>query len=238
MDSTERYVALQKIHAPSPRFIMKEWDQLPKEIKELLTKTGWTYEPGTTKDTPETQDHARTGMQQNTQYDSNVKEKYHEGKPHDDKEKDENSSTGRAGSGIGRNARFGQNQSVKTDVELQHDPNGPMLGGIATNFEPLDAEPDYEGETHDPKFEQFKHKEDGAEFDPATGKKKEGGFQSIYGPHTGTPGRDSKYGDKKSGITGVPDYNVNTFGINYSTVKYHEGKPHDKKDDKDAKEDE
>ena len=234
MDSGERYHALQKIHAPSPRFITKSWYDLPIEIQELLTKesgtyfeggagSGFTYEPGVTRGA-ESMDHVRTGMQQNTQYDTNVKDK------------DESPKAGRAGNGIGRNARFGQ--AGKSDVELQHDPEGPMLGGIVTNFEPLDAEPDYEGETHDPKFEQFKHKEDGAEFDPATGKKKEGGFQSIYGPHTGTPGRDSKYGDKKSGITGVPDYNVNTFGINYSTVKYHEGKPHDKKDDKDAKEEE
>jgi len=215
MDDTERYEALMKIHAPSPRFIMKDWDQLPKEIQELLTKTGWTYEPGTTKDHPETQDHSRTGNQQNTQYDADVKEK---------REVSGNTE------GIGRNARFGQNQSEKSDVELQHDPEGPMLGGIVTNEEPLDAEEDYEGQTHDPKAEQFKHKE--SEFDPATGKKKNG-FDSIYGPHTGEPGTDQKYGDKKSGMAGVPDYNVSTFGINYSASKQAP-----KKDDKDAKEEE
>ena len=213
MDSTERYEALNKIHAPSPRFIMKSWADLPAEIKQLLSKTGWTYEPGTTKDTPETQDHARTGNQQKTQYDSNVKEK------------DENSSSGRSGSGIGRNARFGQ--AGKSDVELQHG-SEPMLGGVSTIEEPLDAEEDYEGQTHDPKAEQFKNQ---ANFDPATGKKKNG-FDSIYGPHTGEPGTDQKYGDKKSGMLGVPDYNVNTFGINYSASKT------DKKDDKDAKEEE
>ena len=38
MDDDERYDALKKIHAPSPRFIMKSWYELPKEIKELLTK--------------------------------------------------------------------------------------------------------------------------------------------------------------------------------------------------------
>ena len=38
MDDDERYDALKKIHAPSPRFIMKSWYDLPKEIKELLTK--------------------------------------------------------------------------------------------------------------------------------------------------------------------------------------------------------
>ena len=199
MDSTERYEALNEIHAPSPRFIMKSWEQLPTEIKVLLSKTGWTYEPGTSKDA-ESQDHSRTGAQQNTQYNPDVKEK------------DENSSTGRAGSGIGRNARFGQ--AGKSDVELQHG-SEPMLGGVSTIEEPLDAEEDYEGQTHDPKAEQFKNQ---ANFDPATGKKKNG-FDSIYGPHTGEPGTDQKYGDKKSGIIGVPDYNVSTFGINYSASK-------------------
>jgi len=214
MDSTERYEALHKIHAPSPRFIMKSWEQLPTEIKILLSKTGWTYEPGTSKDA-ESQDHSRTGNQQNTQYDPDTKEK---------REVSGNTE------GIGANPRFGQNQSEKSDVELQHDPEGPMLGGIVTNEEPLDAEPDYEGQTHDPKAEQFKHKE--SEFDPATGKKKNG-FDNIYGPHSGEPGTDQKYGDKKSGILGVPDYNVNTFGINYSASK--QAHP-PKKEDKDSKE--
>ena len=38
MEDNERYEALVKIHAPSPRYMMKSWDNLPKEIKELLTK--------------------------------------------------------------------------------------------------------------------------------------------------------------------------------------------------------
>ena len=38
MEDDERFEALTKIHAPSPRFIMKSWNDLPKEIKELLTK--------------------------------------------------------------------------------------------------------------------------------------------------------------------------------------------------------
>ena len=38
MDDQERWEALDKIHAPTPRFIMKSWNDLPKEIKVLLTK--------------------------------------------------------------------------------------------------------------------------------------------------------------------------------------------------------
>jgi len=74
MDDTEKYTALMKIHAPSPRFITKRWHDLPIEIKELLRKEGHTYEEGETKDA-ETTDHARTGGAQNTQYDKNVKNK-------------------------------------------------------------------------------------------------------------------------------------------------------------------
>jgi len=33
MDDQERYEALNKIHAPTPRFIMKAWEDLPEEIK-------------------------------------------------------------------------------------------------------------------------------------------------------------------------------------------------------------
>jgi len=73
MDDTERYEALIKIHAPSPRYITKTWFDMPEEIKELLRKeggnmaggTGSTYEEGETKDS-ETQDHDRTGFAQNT----------------------------------------------------------------------------------------------------------------------------------------------------------------------------
>ena len=60
MDDTERYEALMKIHAPTPRYITKSWGLLPEEIKVLLRKEGSTYEEGETKDS-ETQDHARTG---------------------------------------------------------------------------------------------------------------------------------------------------------------------------------
>jgi len=34
----ERYDMLQKAHAPSPRYLMKSWDELPKDIKEVLRK--------------------------------------------------------------------------------------------------------------------------------------------------------------------------------------------------------
>ena len=60
MDGTERTLALQKAKAPSPRFVAKDWNQLPKELQAVLTKTGYTYEDGVTRDA-ETEDHERMG---------------------------------------------------------------------------------------------------------------------------------------------------------------------------------
>ena len=38
MDDKERYDALMKVHAPSPTYLMKTWEQLPKNLKDLLRK--------------------------------------------------------------------------------------------------------------------------------------------------------------------------------------------------------
>jgi len=202
MGETERYEALQKIHAPSPRFLMKSWADLPKEIKDLLvTKTGFTYETGETKDS-ESEDHSRTGMQQ----------------------------TSKEGGEIDPSIEM---ERQKTDVELQQGREEPLLGGVSTIEEPLDAEEDYEGQTHDSKDEQFKHKE--SEFDAATGQRKglaavglgkeeedksnSPGFNAVYGQSGGVAGRDDKYSGEKSGTVGVPDYNKNSFGIKYVKTK-------------------
>ena len=209
MGETERYEALQKIHAPSPRFIMKSWADLPEEIKDLLvTKTGFTYEPGETSDS-ESEDHSRTGMQQTS------KKLYVQ----------------REGGEIDPSIEM---EREKSDVELQQGREEPLLGGVSTIEEPLDAEEDYEGQTHDSKDEQFKHKE--SEFDAATGQRKglaavglseddaadkgdSPGFNAIYGQSGGVAGRDDKYSGEKSGTVGVPDYNKNSFGIKYVKTK-------------------
>ena len=38
MEDSERYEALMKIHAPSPRYITKTWSDMPEDIKVLLQK--------------------------------------------------------------------------------------------------------------------------------------------------------------------------------------------------------
>jgi len=204
MGETERYEALTKIHAPSARFLIKSWADLPKEIKDLLvTKTGFTYETGETKDS-ESEDHSRTGMQQ----------------------------TAKEGGEIDPSIEM---ERQKTDVELQQGREEPLLGGVSTIEEPLDAEEDYEGQTHDSKDEQFKHKE--SQYDAATGQRKGGlaavglsgeddaadksdspGFNAIYGQSGGVAGRDASQSGK-SGKVGVPDYNKNSYGIKYVKTK-------------------
>ena len=39
MDATEQYDMLVNIHAPTPRFLGKKWEVLPKELKEALVKS-------------------------------------------------------------------------------------------------------------------------------------------------------------------------------------------------------
>lgn len=60
MDYQERERVLTSARVPSPRFISKSWREMPQELKDALTKEGFTYEQGETKD-EETQDHERTG---------------------------------------------------------------------------------------------------------------------------------------------------------------------------------
>jgi len=60
MDYEERENVLASARVPSPRFISKSWREMPQELKDILTKEGFTYEQGVTRD-EETEDHERTG---------------------------------------------------------------------------------------------------------------------------------------------------------------------------------
>ena len=60
MDYEERENVLASARVPSPRFISKSWREMPQELKDVLTKEGFTYEQGETKES-ETKDHERTG---------------------------------------------------------------------------------------------------------------------------------------------------------------------------------
>ena len=180
MDYEERENVLASARVPSPRFISKSWREMPQELKDVLTKEGFTYEQGETKES-ETKDHARTGNFQ-------------------DKSDVEDTALGNVG---GR----------------------PFVGISGNVSRQVDATEDYEGQTHDEKPEQFKHeelkpetKDDGADIDPATGKKKDVGSTSSGSATTATQGAANfVYSDVKPYKTKkFNDVNVNTWGIRYT----------------------
>jgi hypothetical protein len=180
MGYEERENVLVAAKVPSPRLISKSWREMPQELKDVLTKEGFTYEQGETKES-ETKDHARTGNFQ-------------------DKSDVEDTALGNVG---GR----------------------PFVGISGNVSRQVDATEDYEGQTHDEKPEQFKHeelkpetKDDGADIDPATGKKKDVGSTSSGSATTATQGAANfVYSDVKPYKTKkFNDVNVNTWGIRYT----------------------
>lgn len=129
MDSLERISALKAAHAPSPRFVAKAWDDLPNELKEVLTKEGFTYEDGETAEV-ETKDHERTNSQ------------------NDDQKKDAE-----------YDPATGSHKSDVEETALGTIGQSPHLGISTNESRTVDAPEDYEGQTHDDKDEEFKHEE-------------------------------------------------------------------------------
>ena len=137
MSMEERTVELYKVHAYSPRFLAKSWQQLPKELKDVMLEKG------------------KKGALHPTEAEKFGSKMYDEGK-----EAGEN-QFGRA---IVNAPKSGleilQAGKKKSDVEqgaygsIGQRPNA----GINTNQED-DADDDYEGQTEDEKKEQFKHEE-------------------------------------------------------------------------------
>ena len=198
MNSSERISALKAAHAPSPRFVSKSWDNLPNELKEVLTKEGFTYEDGESAEV-ESKDHERTNSQNDDQK----------------KDADYDPATG----------------SHKSDVEettLGTVGGRPNIGVSTNESRTVDAPEDYEGQSHDSKDEEFKHeqlkpetKDDGADIDPATGKKKDVGSTSSGSATTATQGAANfVYSDAKPYKTKkFANVNTNTWGLNYTKTE-------------------
>jgi len=181
MDYEERESVLTAARVPSPRFISKSWREMPQELKDALTKEGFTYEQGETKES-ETKDHERTG-------------------------------------------NFQDKSDVEPENALGNVGNRPDLGISGNVSRQVDAPEDYEGQTHDDKSEEFKHeklkpetKDDGADIDPATGKKKDVGSTSSGSATTATQGAANfVYSDVKPYKTKkFSEVNVNTWGLRYT----------------------
>ena len=69
MSDEERVDMLQKVRAYSPRFVQKNWDDLPRELKTVLSEKATGMEQNHDKDNLEVEDanHAQTGYAQTQQ---------------------------------------------------------------------------------------------------------------------------------------------------------------------------
>ena len=158
-----------------------------------MTKEGFTYEDGESAEV-ESKDHERTNSQNDDQK----------------KDADYDPATG----------------SHKSDVEettLGTVGGRPNIGVSTNESRTVDAPEDYEGQSHDSKDEEFKHEElkpetKDAEYDPATGKKKDVGSTSSGSATTATQGAANfVYSDVKPYKTKkFNDVKVNTWGIRYT----------------------
>ena len=175
-------------------YVTKEWDQLPTELKDVLTKEGFTYEDGESKDS-ETQDHSRTNDQ------------------NDDQKKDADHDPA---TGAKKDAEFdpatGQKKSDVEETALGN-AGGNANAGVSTNeSNTVDAPEDYEGETHDNKDEEFKHEAQ----NPTT---KDVGSTSSGSATTATTtgGVNFVYSDVKPYKTKkFNNVNVNSWGLKYT----------------------
>ena len=239
MDSGERTDMLIKAHAPSARFVTKDWYSLPRELRDVLTKfTGSTSEAGVSRDdetrthrdqdqslaanNPTTDDEQSNGLKRDEKVASDVDKGY------SDDFKAGKTSQQRAKIKPKKGKKCARCGKVhKSDVE--HGAYGAAGGspnaGVSTQeaFD-IDEDTGYEERPHIcedcvgklPRSDAKDHgenevKEDSKEhslkeqFDKVKEKEKSEQFRKIYG------------GGKKR-KKGVPEWNVNSWGINY-TVK-------------------
>ena len=244
MDSSERMEVLLKAHAPSTRFVTKDWYNLPRELREVLTKfTGSTSEAGISRD-----DETKTHRDQDQSLAANnptTDDEQSKGLKKEDKEKgygDEFKEGGFSQHEAGlkkpkkkkgkKCVSCGKVHATKSDVEegVYGAAGGSPDAGVNTSTA-LDVSEDtgYEERPHicaecvgklpreeakphgANEIEEGKHGDKVKEPHESSTKEKEKSeqFRKIYG------------GGKKKLKKGVPEWNVNTWGINY-TVKEEE----------------
>lgn len=233
MDMAERTEALQKAHAMSPRFLHKNWHDLPRELRDILSK-GAEDELGDVEN-PNKPLHQKKRREIHDLEDKAVgMEQNHDG---DNLEKEDanHTQTGYAQTTqntIGKSLE--RIQQLKSDVEhgaYGNAARNPHVGvSTDTNF---DAPEDYEAGSEPNEKEQFKHEKKKPDGDKKKGNSGEGGqtgvmntaegagFNPKYNAYdTNTVPELSKTGRAISGkdqlTKGVPVKNVNTWGIKYT----------------------
>ena len=243
MDSSERMEVLLKAHAPSTRFVTKDWYNLPRELREVLTKfTGSTSEAGISRDdetkTHRDQDQSLAANNPTTEDEQSAGFRKDEKKGYGDEFKEGGFSQHEAGLKKPKKKKgkkcvsCGKVHATKSDVEegVYGAAGGSPDAGVNTSTA-LDVSEDtgYEERPHicaecvgklpreeakphgANEIEEGKHGDKVKEPHESSTKEKEKSeqFRKIYG------------GGKKKLKKGVPEWNVNTWGINY-TVKEEE----------------
>ena len=231
MNHSERGEVLVKAHAPSTRFVTKNWYELPRELQEVLTKqTGSTQEAGVSRD-----DETRTYRDQDKSLAANnptVKDDTFV-KGYGSEAKDQTDAEGQTIPDFKpQRAKLGQNCvscGKKLKPKKASDVEEGAYGGISTET-PLDISEStgYEERPHIcvecagqlPREEAKPHGANEIEEGKHGDKVKE---PKVVTGETSHPENKSDqfrkiYGGGKKKKKGVPEWNVNTWGINY-TVK-------------------
>tara|TARA_Y100000310_G_scaffold106080_1_gene104613 strand:+ start:276 stop:1433 length:1158 start_codon:yes stop_codon:yes gene_type:complete len=245
MNTSERGEVLVKAHAPSTRFVTKNWYELPRELQEVLTKqTGSTQEAGVSRgaetrtyrdqdkslaaNNPATDDDQAEGLKNasdvgkvyegadvnnaevpdtsNMRIGKKKKPKGKKcvscGKIHGDKKASdvEHGTYGTAG-GSGGQAGVSTQAAFDIDEDTGYEERPHICEDCVGKLPRSDAKDHHADETKEDKKEHSLKEQ----FDKVKEKEKSEQFRKIYGG-----------GKKKK--KGVPEWNVNTWGINY-TVK-------------------
>ena len=187
MTDAERVSALEKAHAPSPRFVKKDWYNLPPELRSVLSKEGFTYEAGTSKEDEGVGHRNRDNSLAANNPTTNDNQSGAFTKGADD---EMGSEAGGEEPDLRQNwskkkPKIGQKKSNVEEGTYGSAGRNPNAG-VNTNTD-FDAEEDYEGQTHEKDSdveEEFKHERK----KPAT----------------------------KTRQVGIPSANINTWGINYT----------------------
>ena len=234
MNHSERGEVLVKAHAPSTRFVTKNWYELPRELQEVLTKqTGGTQEAGISRgdETRTHRDQDKSSAANNPVTDDEqakgLKNAGWEDEAKDDKVDDQSVPDFKP-----QRAKLGQNCvscGKKLKPKKASDVEEGAYGGISTET-PLDISEStgYEERPHIcvecagqlPREEAKPHGANEIEEGKHGDKVKE---PKVVTGETSHPENKSDqfrkiYGGGKKKKKGVPEWNVNTWGINY-TVK-------------------
>ena len=171
MDNYERTDALLKIHAVSPRYLAKSFKELPSELQNALLKIKGVANQDNDGNIPnEVQDNKiAEGIKKNNGAEESQKED-------DDMNKDFR-TTKQKGDADDLWKSWLQNRNLSdVDVSTHGNIGGRPHVGVSTNeSRTVDAEEDYEGQTHSGvRPEQFKHEKKKPQVDEILhGKKKE-----------------------------------------------------------------